>query len=86
MGWNLKRDAAEPAIVQALQAVGAEVWRLSGTGVGDILVRYRGVLHCAEVKTGKAKLRASQGAFPVWRTTEDALTAIGVFQDAKRTA
>ena len=80
MVWNLKRDAAEGPIVQALEAVGAEVWRLSGKGVGDLLVRYRGVLHCAEVKTGKSKLRATQGAFPVWRTPSEALAAIGAIR------
>lgn len=76
--WNPKRDAAEPAIVQALESVGAEVWKVSGTGLPDLLVRYRGVLYAGEVKTGKAKLRASQGAFPVWRSISDAMTAIGV--------
>lgn len=76
--WNLKRDAAEKPIVAALKAVGAEYWYLSGKGVGDLLVRYRGVLYCGEVKTGTAKLRATQGAFPIWRTPQDVLAAIGV--------
>ena len=75
--WSAKRDANESAIVQALEAVGAEVWRLSGTGLPDLLVRFRGVLHAGEVKTKKGRLRATQGAFPVWRTPDDALTAIG---------
>jgi hypothetical protein len=83
---NPRRDANEPAIVQALEAVGAEVWKLSGTGLPDLLVRFRGVLYAPEIKTRHGKLRASQGAFPVWRTVDDALTAIGVLQDAKRTA
>jgi hypothetical protein len=83
---NPRRDANEPEIVQALEAVGAEVWRLSGKGLPDVLCRFRGVLYAGEVKTEKGRLRASQGAFPVWRTVDDALTAIGVFQDAKRTA
>jgi hypothetical protein len=83
---NPRRDANEPEIVQALEAVGADVYRLSGRGLPDLLVRFRGVLYAGEVKTAKGRLRASQGAFPVWRTVDDALTAIGVLQDAKRTA
>jgi hypothetical protein len=86
MGWNVKRDGNEGPIVDALEAVGAEVWRVSGTGLPDLLVRFRGVLYAGEVKTAKGRLRASQGAFPVWRTVDDALTAIGVLQDARRTA
>lgn len=75
--WNPKRDATEPAIVRALESVGAEVWKLSGRGLPDLLVRFRGVLYAGEVKTKTGRLRASQGQFPVWRTPEDALTAIG---------
>jgi hypothetical protein len=74
---NPRRDANEPDIVQALEAVGAEVWRLSGTSLPDLLVRFRGVLYAGEVKTANGRLRASQGAFPVWRTVQDALKAIG---------
>jgi hypothetical protein len=80
---NPRRDANEPAIVQALEAVGAEVWRLSGKGLPDVLCRFRGVLYAGEVKTATGKLRASQGDFPVWRTPQDALQAIGAL---KRTA
>lgn len=75
--WNPKRDQNEPAVVQALEQVGAEVWRVSGKGLPDLLVRFRGVLYAGEVKGEKGKLRASQGAFPVWRTPADALQAIG---------
>lgn len=75
---NPRRDQNEPAITQALEAVGAEVWKLSGTSLPDLLVRFRGVLYAAEVKTAAGRLRATQGAFPVWRTVDDALAAIGV--------
>jgi hypothetical protein len=77
---NPRRDANEPAIVQALEAVGAEVWRLSGTGLPDVLCRFRGVLYAAEIKTLHGRLSASQGAFPVWRSREDALQAIGALR------
>jgi len=85
--WNLKRDAAEGPICEALEAVGIpsapealEVngyWRLSGRGLGDLLIRFRGVLYVGEVKTGTAKLRKTQGAFPIWRTPEQVLREIG---------
>lgn len=40
-------------------------------------LRYRGRLHGFEIKTVKGKLTAAQGAFPVVRSVEEALTAIG---------
>jgi hypothetical protein len=77
---NPRRDANEPEIVEALEAVGAEVWKLSGTGLPDLLVRFRGRLHAGEVKTRKGRLTAAQGAFPVWRTAGEALSAIGAIR------
>lgn len=75
--WNLKRDTAEKPIVETLRQAGAEVWRVTGTGCPDVLVRYRSVLYAAEIKTGKGKETKNQGAFEIWRTPEDALLAIG---------
>lgn len=80
---NPRRDQNEPEVVQALEAVGAEVWKLSGRGLPDLLVRFRGVLYAGEVKSEKGRLRASQGAFPVWRTADQALTAIGCVTTTK---
>lgn len=45
-----KRDESEPAIVAALEAVGATVQRLSAAGVPDLLVSFRGRLELLEVK------------------------------------
>ena len=78
LNWNVRRDANEGTIIEALEAVGASVWRISGTGCPDLLVRYRGVLYAGEVKTRKGRLTAAQGDFEVWLTPEDALSAIGV--------
>ncbi len=72
-----RRDIAEKPITDALQAAGAEFWKLSGTGCPDILARYKGRYYVAEVKTGTAKETANQGAFDIWRTPEDALIGIG---------
>lgn len=45
-----KRDENEAAIVEALEAVGATVERLSGASIPDLLVGYRGVTTLMEVK------------------------------------
>ncbi len=75
-----KRDANEPEIVAALEAVGAEVMRLD---VVDLLVYFRGALYLLEVKTAKGTLTAVQKKlFPRWpihvvRDASAALLAIG---------
>lgn len=74
---NPRRDANEKGIVEALEAVGARVWRISGKGLPDLLVRYRGRYEAAEVKTAKGKETVHQGAFPIWRTVDEALQGIG---------
>ncbi len=84
MGWRRragggKRDLAEDPIVAALEAVGASVWKLGGTGNPDLLTLYRGVWRPCEVKTGKGGLTANQEhlKWAVVRTPEDALKLIG---------
>jgi ribosomal protein L16/L10AE len=80
---NPRRDANEPAIVQALEAVGAEVWRLSGTGIPDLLVWHVrcGVL-LMEVKTKSGTLTDAQvqanRRLPVHvvRTVDEALALV----------
>jgi len=74
-----KRDASEPAILDALHAVGAETWQLSGTGNPDVLVRFRGVYTPLEVKTGKGRRTANQCGvpWPIVRNGLEALLAIG---------
>jgi hypothetical protein len=78
-----KRDIAEPAIVEALQAIGAKVYRDLPV---DLLVYYRGRFHCLEVKTpglgAHRKERKRQLAFladtasPIVKTPEEALQAV----------
>lgn len=77
---NPRRDANEGDICEALASVGAEYWKLSGKGLPDVLVRFRGRLHAAEIKTLKGRLTKHQGAFPVWRTADEALAAIGAIR------
>jgi hypothetical protein len=79
--WDARRDVAEKPIRDALQAVGAEVWQVSGRpGLPDLLVRFRRVLYAAEVKSDGGRETKHQGAFPIWRTPNDALRAIGAIR------
>ncbi len=87
MGWRRragggKRDIAEDPIVAALEAAGASVWKIGGTGNPDLLVRYRGVWTPGEVKTGKGALTKNQSGllWPIWRCPDDALRTIGAMR------
>jgi hypothetical protein len=84
MGWRRragggKRDAAEKGIVYALEAVGARVWRIGGTGNPDLLCLFRGAYFVYEVKTGKGKKTVNQGdiPWPVITSPDEALKEIG---------
>lgn len=84
-----RRDTAEPAIVQALEAVGALVWRLDLPC--DLLVQFRGRWQPLEVKTPRGKAgrtaqdrrQQAQRDFlyltgtPVVKTAQEALQAVG---------
>ena len=79
VGQVRRRDANEPAIVKALEDIGAEVTRLSGKGVPDLLVRYRGRVFGFEVKSAIGTQTTAQvdTDWPIVRTVEQALIAIG---------
>lgn len=78
-----KRDIAEPAIVKALESVGAKVYRDLPV---DLLVFFRGRFHCLEVKTPglgeHKKERVRQNQFiadtgcPVVKIDQEAIAAI----------
>jgi hypothetical protein len=79
-----KRDIAERGIVLALEAVGAQVYRLDRPV--DLLVRYRHENYLLEVKTPKASKDPRQVAqrhfctlweVPIVKTPAEALIAIG---------
>lgn len=80
---NPRRDVNEKGIVDALQAAGAIVLRLSGKGCPDLLVRFRGTWTPLEVKTKRGQLTEAQAIthalapFAVVRTPEQALKEIG---------
>ena len=59
-GQARKRDAGEDAIVEALEAVGAFVFRISGSGVPDLLCGFRGKWVPLEVKSATGELTERQ--------------------------
>jgi hypothetical protein len=80
---NAKRDDNEQAIVDRLRQLGAQVTRLSGEGVPDLLVAWRGISRVAEVKRPKGKLTPAQVTFhakwngepiPILTDADDATT------------
>lgn len=78
-GGGKRRDAIEPAVIQALRACGVETWQIGGTGLPDLLTRYKGVYGVLELKSGKAgRLTKHQGDFPVARSVEEALRLTGL--------
>jgi hypothetical protein len=87
-GAKKRRDANEGAIVDALRAVGCEIWYLGGVGLPDLLVRVPGASggrwQPIEVKTPKGTLTAAQGdlRWPVVRSVDEALALVGV-RDAR---
>lgn len=77
---NPKRDQSEPQIVVLLQKSGAVVHRVSGKGIPDLLIGFRGKTYLAECKTGNRKLNDNQieffetwNGFPpvIFRSIED---------------
>ena len=81
VGQTRRRDANEKAIVEALEAVGAHVTRISGKGAPDLLVRYRGRLQAFEVKSTQGKRTAAQQetGWPIVRSVDEALVAVDAF-------
>jgi hypothetical protein len=57
---SAKRDSNEAEIVEFLRKHGCTVDRISGTGVPDLLVGYRGIKILMEVKMTGKKLRPAQ--------------------------
>jgi Holliday junction resolvase len=77
-----RRDANEPAIVEALRAQGFVVDHINGKGVPDLLVSKGGAMWLVEVKTPKGGFKPAQeewrerfrGPAPITlRTVDDAL-------------
>jgi Holliday junction resolvase len=76
--YAAKRDANEEPIRQALEAVGAQVWKISGKGNPDLLVKFRDVLFAFEVKSqaGQRTEAQEETQWPIVRDVAAALQAI----------
>ena len=89
MRRDAKADENQPAIVEALRAVGATVQHLHmiGQGCPDIAVGYQGANYLLEIKSADGKLTYSegewhldwQGQVAIVRTIDDALDAVGAY-------
>ena len=84
-----KRDAAEPAIVEVLKAI-ALVVKISSPNAPDLLVWYGGRWTPLAVKTPKiGRLTKHERAHPLlWplvKTPEEALRAVGALVNARVT-
>ena len=80
-GAGKRRDAIEPAIIEALRAHGVTVWQISGRGLPDLLCWHRRRWTPLEVKTGpKARLSAvqavQQAPWAIVRSVDEALAAV----------
>lgn len=80
-GGRKRRDANEPAIIDALRKSGCQVWQLGGAGLPDLLVRTRaGAYVPLEVKTRTGRLtkvQAQQAApWPVVRSVDEAIREV----------
>ncbi len=59
MKYARRRDANEPQIIAALEAVGAVVQRLDGSGLPDLLCSYKNTLYLIEIKNPKSNKNAT---------------------------
>lgn len=86
VGQARKRDANEPAIVQALERIGVKVQRVSAPGFADLICWHpREGVRLLEVKSARGKLTPlqvehRQDGWPVCivRCEADALAVFGV--------
>ena len=85
-----KRDGNEAEIIQVLQQVGADVYKLNDKALPDLLVGFRGTNYLLEVKMPKGKLTQAQKAWwdkpyngqrAIVHSVDEALDAIGLDWD-----
>lgn len=77
-GAGKRRDATEPAIIQALKVVGCQVWQVSGRAVPDLLVYREGRYFPMEVKSVRGTRTEAQRdvPWPIVRSIDDAFDVI----------
>lgn len=83
VGQARRRDANEPEIVDALETIGVQVWRVSESGLADLLTFRAGRWLPIEVKMPGGKLTPAQIAvrrtapYHVVETVAEALALFG---------
>jgi len=80
---NARRDRNEPEIVEALEAMGFHVDRISGKGLPDLLVAKAGRMWLVEVKTPKGTFKPAQNKWRIKWTGPAPITLRSV-EDAAR--
>lgn len=94
VGQNRRRDKNEQAIVDALEAVGVLVWRISAPGLPDLLTYRSGVWMPLEIKRTRARRSLSdrkgrsltpaqcatyaKAPFPIVTSIHEAYLAVGL--------
>lgn len=84
VGQARKRDANERPIIKALEAIGVDVFQISGKGAPDLLAHRRGLWLPIEVKSATGELTTAQIAaratapYPVVSSVAEALALFGV--------
>ena len=58
-----RRDKNERAIIASFASMGVCTWRLSGTGLPDLLCGYRCTWFLVEIKSARGQLRPEQELF-----------------------
>ena len=79
MAWYQQRDKSEPQVIEALEACGFTVKKISARNFGDLVAANAIRTIVVECKTGKSKLRPGQQAWHdtwpgekhVFRTADD---------------
>ena len=76
----VQRDGNEAELVRDLRKLGAIVDYVSGKGLPDLLVRYRGSVYAWEIKIKKGKRTHAQdqSRWPIVRSIDEALLAMNV--------
>ena len=85
--YDARRDANEPEIVEALEAVGASVLRADDV---DLVVGFRNTNYLMEIKTPQGRLNKKQqkffrswhGQVNIIRTVDQALALIGATDES----
>jgi hypothetical protein len=82
-GAGKRRDAIEPAVIQALRAIGVTCYQINGRALPDVLCERRGRWLPLGIKSGeKARLTRSERetppSWPMVHSVDQALALFGV--------